>query len=477
MNQLIQSFDTEANKTTTLNGMDVMKSSQSSIVDLFFSFGSNRNTPDNVLPLFNKAANENLDLAIRIALYGRDVRGGMGEREVFRRVIKLVATSFPSAFKNTNLINKIVEVGRWDDLFVLFGTGAEKAVLDKIATALNDGDPLASKWMPREKSSNKEIARKIRNHMGMSSKSYRKMLSRLTNVVEQKMSNNEWEDINYNHVPSVASARYQSAFMRHDPDGYQKWISSLEENDGTAKVNASAIFPHDVIKSLSQGEERVAEQQWKSIPDFVCDGVSFLPMIDTSDSMGVGVANGISAMDVSMGLGLYLAQRNKSDFKNRALSFSENPSWINFEGLSLKQAFVEMYQVDWGFNTDLVRAYREILKVAVDNNVAQEDMPDVLLILSDMQFDSAVRGGGIDENIRRDFEEAGYNVPVCLYWNLNDYGTNTPVSYDQRGVVLVSGFSPAIMESVTSSDLENLTPIKMVLDAVDNERYNWQIQS
>lgn len=330
-----------------------------------------------------------------------------------------------------------------------------------------------SKWAPREKGTKSYWAYKLRKHMGMEPRQYRKMLVSLTDVVEQKMAAGNWSKINFEHVPSLASIRYQKAFERHVPGLYNKYITKLETGD--AKINAGAVYPHDVVMSINTGNERVAEQQWKALPDFVGSDKSYIPLIDTSGSMCQGISGSLTAIDVSVSLGIYLAQRNKSVFKDKFITFSESPSWVDLSGLSLKQAVNKTYTANWGMNTNIEKAFQMILNAAVKGNVPKEDMPEYMLIVSDMQFDVAVRSSKNKPQgmIKEQYKNAGYDVPKIVYWNLVDYGTNIPVTSTKKDVALVSGFSPSIMKTVLS-DPELFTPFNIMMKAVNVPRYDWK---
>lgn len=481
MNKLVAGMEKESNKTLTDNGMKIKKSSENALVDLFYAIGSSRGQEDRVVELFQKAFKADADVAVRIALYGRDVRGGMGERGVFRAIMTdLASRDFKTAKK---VIAKIPEVGRWDDVLALVGTPVEKEALDLYASALEDGNGLAAKWAPREKSTKKVLAAKLRDHIfgkastteakNRNSKAYRKMLTAGTDVVEQRMSAGQWKKIEFSHVPSLASSRYQKAFERHAPTQYNSFLAKLETGDTT--INAGAVYPYDVTKSLRWGNSRAAEQQWKALPDFIGSDKTFMPIVDVSGSMGVQVASNVSAMDVAVGLGIYCAQRNRSEFKDKFLTFTSEPSFMDIGGLSLESAVNKTYRAPWGMTTDLELAMKTIVDTAVKHNVPAEDIPNVLLIISDMQFNSAVRGPNKPNKMIRDkFESAGYKMPQIVYWNVNASGNSTPVKFDKEGTALVSGFSPAIMKSVLSSDLERFTPLNIVLDAVMQSRYDWQ---
>ena len=446
----------------TENGMKTYQSSLNSVVDLFYQIGASRGK--DVTQLFERAYAEDRQLALRIAFWARDVRGGAGEREIFRSIIKHLEKLHPVELKQ--VINLAPEYGRWDDILVVESQAASKIVAEKVKDALlNKQDGLCAKWMPRKGPD----AVALRNFLEMSPKRYRKTLVTLTKVVEQAMCSGNWSEINYSHVPSVAAARYQQAFGKHDPAGYGAYKLALA--DGTAKVNASAVYPYDVIKSLRHGGSvEVANAQWASLPNYVGDH-KILPMVDVSGSMGcpAGGNPNVTCMDVSLSLGLYLSDKNTGAFKDMFLTFSGSSKIEVLKG-DLASKLAQLSRSEWGMNTNLHAAFEEVLRVAVNARVPASDMPEYILILSDMQFDQCVRhDDSAIEMIRRKYEAAGYSLPNIIFWNLNASSGTVPVKYNEKGTALVSGFSPAIMASILKA--EQIDPISIMLTTINSERY------
>ena len=345
---------------------------------------------------------------------------------------------------------------------------------------------LAAKWAPRLTSSKKAItagkkaklqnANELRKFMMLSPKEYRQILVGSTRVVEQLMCAKKWDEINFSHVPSVASARYQKAFGKNAAEAYSAYIRELqkpqEERDPKVKINAGAVYPYDVVKSLRRGNAAVADAQFAALPNYVGD-TKILPMVDVSGSMETPLAGNTSALEVAISLGLYLSDRTSSDFKDMFLTFSGN-SKINVLKGTLSQKFQQLSRAEWGMNTNLHSAFDAILGVALKGKVSQENMPDYVLILSDMQFDTCVRNDDSAlQMIRRKYENAGYKMPSVIFWNLTARAENTPVKTNDKGTALVSGFSPAIMASVLGADPEEFTPYNMMLKTIMNDRYSY----
>ena len=464
----------------TTNGMKARASTASKNVDLFFKIGASRGK--NIVPDFTGAFVENRDYALRIAQWARDVRGGAGERKLFRDILLNLAKTDGNAC--VSLIRKVPDLGRWDDLLIFEkDSAAEKVAFTIISDALDAGNGLCAKWMPRK---GPEAAR-LRAFLGWSPKYYRKRLVELTKVVEQDMCANRWDEINFNHVPSVASARYKKAFAKHTPK-YKEWAAKLVSTDPevakTVKVNAGAVYPYDVLKGLigSYGiryEKSNLDHitaQWDALPNYVGDA-NILPVVDVSGSMatpagGYNSKSKVTCLDVSVSLGLYLAEKNKGKFKDTFLTFSGKPELLHLNG-NIVQKIEQMNRYAWEMNTNLHAAINKILDVATKGNVPAEEMPKVLLILSDMQFDQCARyDDSAMQMIERKYAESGYAVPQIVFWNLNA-ADNVPVKFNKQGVALVSGFSPTIMKSVLAADLEEFTPEAIMRKTIMSDRYDY----
>ena len=255
-----------------------------------------------------------------------------------------------------------------------------------------------------------------------------KTLVNMTKVVETQMCAQDWDNINFSHVPSQASRIYKKAFNRHTPK-FAEYVAKLVSGDKSVKVNANAIFPHDVLKglisaygprTLNKTELDHITAQWDALPNFVGDA-NILPLVDVSGSMGcpAGKDTKVTCMDVSVSLGLYLADKNKGAFKDTFLTFSDKPELMHLNG-NIVQKVAQMAKSEWGMTTNLHAALDKILSVAQKGNVPQSEMPNMLLILSDMQFNQCARfDDSAFEMIGRKYQDAGYTLPKIVFWNLN----------------------------------------------------------
>ena len=453
----------------TANGMKARKSTAKATVDLFYNIGASRGK--NITGDFTAAYVENAEVALRIAQWARDVRGGAGERQLFRDILVHLEKRDPDAA--LALLKKVPEVGRWDDIFVFQSPVLKSAAYTMLGDALRERNGLAAKWTPRKG----KIAAEIRAFFGMTPKQYRKSLVALTKVVETQMCAGDWDNINFSHVPSVAARNYKKAFNRHTP-AFAEYVAKLVSGDKTVKVNASAIYPHDVLKGIAHSYTKLNKTetdhviaQWDALPNYVGDA-SILPLVDVSGSMTTSVPGStVRCLDVAVGLGLYLADKNKGAFKDTFLTFSSKPQLVTLKG-NIVEKVDQMSRSNWEMSTNLHAAMDKILSVAVKGKVPASDMPAMLLILSDMQFNQCARfDDSAMEMIERKYAEAGYTVPQIVFWNLNSSG-NAPVKADKSGAALVSGFSPSIMTALLSADMDQFTPEGIMLKTVMVPRYD-----
>ena len=479
MSRLIAGIQQNNATALTANGAATHATSHNACVDFFAIAGSARNMLNSdLVRMFDKAFDEDHEVAIRIMQWLRDVRGGAGERQAFRNVFAYMIEHHLQFAKR--VLVKVPEIGRWDDVLVAVNTPLEPEAFELIRAGLNTPETagLCAKWMPRQG----EVAYKLRKAFSMTPKGWRKMLVALSNTVEQKMCAKQWHEIEYGKLPSKAAAMYQNAFKRNDEARYNRYVEGLVK--GTEKINAGAIFPHDVVISAQRGNDKVATEQWKALPNYMEEsGENVLPMVDVSGSMTCAAGKSkVSCMDVAVALGLYTAERMPGIFKGHFLTFSEKPELVKVQGTSLASRVNNMRRSDWGMSTNFQSAFDLILDTAVKNGLDQSDLPSMVLVLSDMEFNAAERyrtyhyrresAEATNFNvIKQKYAKAGYEMPKLVFWNLNGREGNSPVTVHDSGTALVSGFSPAILKSVLSA--KTVTPVDIMLDTVMNTRYDF----
>lgn len=456
---------TRSHDSLTKNMAVTHSTSLSNIVDMFFLAGASRTMSErDIITVWNRAYTEDPLLAIKCLFWARDIRKGAGERRFFR-VIWNHFTQHGFAQLVHDLEHLIPEYGRWDDVW------ANMEALDRV-TAMwfhkvltEEKNGLLAKWLPRKGKIFSSMAR----HLELTPKELRKLLVELSDTVEQKMCAREWEAIRYSTVPSVAMNRYRKAFLKRDNDRFSAFI--LDVTEGRDKISAGAIFPHEIaMKCLGyyvdgkEGEAIVA--QWNALPNYM-EGTNerILPVCDVSGSM---TDNKGLPMAVSVGLGVYISERNEGIFKDAFLTFSGTPEMVYLKG-SLFQRMHSLRTASWGMNTNIQATFGLILRSATMNGLTEEDMPTKVLIISDMEFDRCGTGTNL-EYIREQYVNAGYKLPQLVFWNVNGRMGNAPAKFNEQGIALVSGFSPAILKNILAGVIT--TPEKFVMDVLNSERYD-----
>lgn len=460
----------------TENGMVTNSTSLNNCVDLFFQIGAMRGQDKTrLINAFTKAFGENPLTAMRLLFWARDVRGGAGERQIFKDILGYLAVNRTETLaKNLELIS---EFGRWDDLLALVGTPLETAALTIIAKGLADKNGLCAKWMPRPNVDNrdkKRQAKALRVHLGLSPKEYRKLLVENSNTVEQLMCGKEWSKIDYSKLPSKAMSDLMKAFSKHDCERFGAYLTSVEK--GEAKINAGAVYPYDIVKNMHQGNTKGANVQWTALPNYLENSNErFLPVVDVSGSMScpAGGNPNITCMDVAISLGLYISERNVGPFKDAFVTFSNNPKLQVLSG-SLSERYSQLSRAQWDMSTNVESVFRLILSKAKESKVSEDEMPTMVLILSDMEFNSGTHGNWnktAQEMFEKMYVEAGYLMPKVVYWNIQSRGDNNkPVQFDKSGAALVSGFSPSLLTNLLAG--KEMTPISMMNSVIESERYS-----
>lgn len=452
-----------SNDRRTQNGALCHSTTGSFNLDLFQSIGSARGS--DLSDLFTNAYHENKDHAVRILQYARDVRGGMGERSTFIKLLVVLASLDLDAAISITM--KIPELGRYKDLVELFDTPLKQIAYMEMIAGITSNNGLAAKWAPRKG----KHALALSRLMNLSPKAFRHTVVGLSNTVEQKMCARKWEEIDFSKLPSIASARYQKAFSRNALESYSLYIDGL--HDGTEKVNATAIFPHEVILAARRGVGAVADAQWKALPDYINSDVKILPVVDVSGSMDQNAGSSssvVKCMDVSTALGLYISERNTGIFKDTIMTFDTRPTFVKLdssEGIKARDA--KLRRAPWGGSTDFNRSMQILLDLANKSKLDPSDMPDILLVLSDMEFNEAENDTTNLNQLRIDYDRYGYTLPKIVFWNLSHRAERHPAKHDDAGVSMVSGFSPAIIKSVLAC--KNVDPIAVMLEAIMTERY------
>ena len=432
--------------TTTTNGAITNSTSSKECLDLFQRIGNMRYADRlHILEEFETAYIENKELATQVLFWARAARIGSGERKTFHTILSELGKTSPDFISDN--ATTIAELGYWKDLVPYLHI---KNVVAVFAQAIRDKDRLACKWAPRK-------CAVLRDELKMTNKEYRKWLSEHSETVEQKMSEKSWSDIEYSSVPGSAMRRYGGAFDKQDTQRFEDW-----KNDKTSKASVSATYPHEVLQT---NDEALAEKLWNNLPDLLSDSdENILPMIDVSGSMfGQPLA-------VAISLGMYLSERTKGEFKDMFLTFSEDPQLVRLAGDSVKERLDNIVEANWGMSTDFEQAYRHILRVAKKHNVVPDSMPTMLLVLSDMQFNDSQRGMTHFNHMKERYEQAGYELPKIVFWNL-DAHMGTPAECDDDSVAMVSGFSPSIMKAILNA--EEFTPMDVMIEALKDIELNY----
>lgn len=491
----MRELNTEINnmKTLTENGAIAYATSGKNLLDFNFKITDLRNSSEEQIAKdFAKVFFEDRLIAMKYLFYLGDVREGLGERHIFKSCINWLCAKHPEYARKVLCL--IPEYSRWDNLaFLIDNKNVSEEVVNIIARQLtedirnmSDGKPisLCAKWMPSENTSciqTRKLANTFIKKLNLTPRKYRKTLSSLRSylkIVESTMSSNNWSEIDYESVPSMANIKYSNAFLRHDEERRRKYLNELKS--GNVKINASVAQPHDIVSKYTTGWvvkshiDETLEAMWKSLKDITTKNT--LVVRDGSGSMTCSISNSkATALHVATALAIYCSEHTTGGFKDKFITFSANPEFVDMSNCSTLHDKLELcYTYDDCSNTNIEKTMELILNTAISNNMSQEDLPDTILIISDMQFDlrrsSFHWNESLFDSISRDFISAGYKMPKICFWNLCGRNAQTiPMQKNELGLILCSGFSINNLKMFMSGDID---PYKILLDIINSERYN-----
>lgn len=505
MNTLLNGMKNATNYTLTENGALTHKSTMSGLLDLFGMGAAYRTRSDvDCIMLFSKAYDEDPVYALKCLFYLRDVRGGQGERRFFRVVTRWLANNKTEVMRRN--LKFVPEFGRWDDLYEFIGTKLENDAFELMRKQLMldvqcKTPSLLAKWLKSENTSSSKsraLANKTREAFHMNHKEYRKTLSTLRErikVLERLMSENRWDEIEFDKIPSKAGLVYRNAFARHDLERslnnpeiktYAKFIKDTE-----TKVNAKTLYPYEVVAkaynltyknysyyyhnsfddNLDSTDRAAINKYWDNLKDYF-NGCSLdaLCMIDTSGSMWGSEAS--APINVAISIGLYAAERARGPFAGHYISFSSRPQLIETAGVDFVDKVRRIYSTNLCENTNIEAAFDMLLNTAIKTHCKQSDLPKSIIVVSDMEFD-ATRGhygysnnNTLMENIAMKWAQHGYQMPNLVYWNVQARQDNIPMTV-KDGISYVSGFSPVLFEQI----MKGKTAFDLMMDKLNDERY------
>lgn len=491
-------------KTTTTNGAVSYKTTGSALLDLNNSVSLLRNKAieylssgnlialDTIYSLFKKSIQEDANYTIKWLMYLRDINGGLGERSSYRLILNEIANNVPELIFALLQSKQLQVLGRFDDLVYVWDTTKNKDSKNYIFNYLKyqlsedilhdkngESVSLLAKWLPSENTTSRktrQLATRFRKALEMSSKSYRRMLSTLRkniDVVERKMSNNQWGEINYQGVTSKANLIYRNAFMKHDEERRSKYLEDL--SNGDVKINAGKMYLYDIISKYKNKWDDEVDETLEALWDaqeVPKDYNDILVVRDGSGSMTISAfGTSVSVLDIADALTIYTTQHNKSEYyKDKFITFSSKPEIVDLSACNTlrdKLSVLDEYD-DWS-TTNVESVFDLILETSVKNKVDAKDLPSTVLVVSDMQFNSAMgtnfNNDTLFEKIARKFESVGYKLPKLVFWNVSYHNDTVPLQKNDNGLVIMSGFSKNNIDMILHDNLDPLEVLKAELDS------------
>ena len=272
-------------------------------------------------------------------------------------------------------------------------------------------------------------------------------------------------------MPSLANLKYYNAFLRNDESRRREFLANV--TSGEVKMNSSVAYVHDMVYRIREkGEYATMDAMYESYPK-TTNKKNVLTLVDTSGSMQWANVQGTKAQiwDVAVGMGILFAEQNTGEYKDFCMVFAGNPVPHKFNSTDTLSEKVRSLPEIHQSNTDINKVFDYILQAA---KTTPEDTPATVLILSDMQFDSCMGDTSVSnfQHWKKQFEDAGLELPQVVFWQLNASNNNTPVTINDAGVVLVGGYSPSILQSVLNLEIKDFNPYDAMVKVI-KPMYQW----
>lgn len=303
-------------------------------------------------------------------------------------------------------------------------------------------------------------------------KTYIVKLREQLRIPERYMCTNQWEVLPYQMVASKCMQQNRKLFMKHDQDRFEQFVKSREKVAGATLKPPELIERAMKLQDNEELEKELLEKQWNSLKDSIklddkdsCFK-SALSVCDVSGSMSG------TPMNAAIGLTLMTMSFTNEPWSNLCLTFEKKPQFVHFEkNQTIYEKVHHLQKAPWGSNTDLTKTFKLILSLAEKHELKQSEMPKYLFIFSDMEFDQACRPKETNyEEATRLFAEKGYELPTIVFWNLRP-SHSIPVQKNERGTVLLSGYSAQQLSMLLKVNLDEITPTIFIDDILKMEKY------
>jgi hypothetical protein len=417
---------------------------------------------------------------------------------------------------------------------------------------------LISRWIPREKSSFGWVFKKLAMKMNpqfiktaVTSSARQKakiktyitlkkslvILNKLIDTPQIKMCDKKgrWAELNFNNVTTQTLRRNRRSIMNLNKNNterstkldrigcasnYEMHKAAAKSDPANFKIHGKRANVYEFVKDaieldrsisiLSDIDNKKAEDsqidsinmQWNSNKNNNkgLENIPIISMVDTSASMET---NNCIPLYNAVGLGIRTSEVTHPAFRNRVLTFSNIPQWINLDDIAdnfVKKVIRIKDNNQWAMNTNFYRALKMILDTIVENEIPPKDIEKmVLAIYSDMAIDPSWANYDSDntseyvqnenndlmntmfDNIEKMYHEAGmrskfcqpYIPPHVLFWNLRKTD-GFPSKITQKNVTFMSGYNSVLLNNFCNKGMESLyeyNPLTMLDNMLDNPRF------
>lgn len=435
-------------------------------------------TEEEIIENFRRIFYSGTSYSIKLLFFIRDKVNGLGERRVFRVLLNYLGNEHPKYIENN--LTLIPKYGRWDDLYSLFNTKVEDAVIDlfrnQIQIDINSNKPSTlGKWLKSENTSSKEsrsFGNKTRRLLGYSPKEYGRLLSSLRrkiDIVETNISRREYSKINYENLTELNIKKYKKAFLKNDKADYEKFKL---ENPKKAFIFKSLENIISIIRETlnNPGINSIEDMYLKNLEYLIDKNIKDLNTFeDTLIINGIEgelIQNKNRYFDILISTILLYNKLNLNSFKNYYMSFKNNPKFNKLTSTDYIGSIKSMSKNNINYNMDLNSALDLLLFTSIKKNLKPEAIPKSIMFIynksEDMSFNNL-------KFISEKWINSGFEMPKIKLWNLKDLSSKFSISY-KDSVVIISGYNKYIWKYILES--REIKNSNIIIDKFNNIQYN-----
>jgi len=513
MNNMFLDKMTEVPTSSTQNGALAYDTTGNFLLDRFSNLNDMFESYEDVSDSLEQSWEENPLLTLRLIMYSRAISRksnltelkvkGLGLKNVGRNSLKWLYNNHRAVF-HKNLIG-IIEIGSYQDIwhkdFVAeWVNNKDEKIISFLANKVLNKDSMALKYLPRHRSNSnikkaKSEAIQEYKHARNKGLSYiAKYISDNQNtnftvldlmkvkskgeghIFQRLITDREFDSLDFKTLPGKVltwitkkSSRTNNTFLqRHNLE--KKYIDWLKTQPALKTTSYLYELINPCINNfcycngwnkLDRVNKYTIEKQIQTILSQAnTSNLNVMPVLDTSGSMGIKIAN-TTALNIAASLAIYFSMIQSGSFKNSIIAFDNKSKFKKLSGKYLTRLKTVITDKDYMGSTNFQSVIDLVLRTRKEHpEIPVKDYPEVYLVISDLQFDDTKiyksRSDYTNHELSiQKLKKAGLPEPIFVWYNVSNNGNDNFQNHkNDKGVINISGFDPAVVNRLMSGNFQ-----------------------